>query len=324
MNEVTIRLDALDPALVSQSIDRAAAILRSGGLVAFPTETVYGLGASAVDAAAIARIFEAKGRPQDNPLIVHVDSLEMMERLGKLDDRGRALVRDIMPGPLTIVVPAAGPVPPIARAGLDTIGLRIPNHTVALGLIARAGPLVAPSANRSGRPSPTDADAVLDDLDGRIDAVLDAGPCAVGIESTVVDLTGADVVILRPGIVTALEIARCVGMSVNAVGELAERGEPARSPGTRYRHYAPRTPIRVVDPSDIPLDHGPRRLYLLADPATAVNIDDAARVERLTSSEFFRSLRRADSEVFDEIVVVARLEDLPPGLRDRLLRAAAG
>jgi len=318
----TLLLDARTPSKLRRSIDVAAALLQSGGLVAFPTETVYGLGASARDTAAIARIFEAKGRPADNPLIVHVDSLQTMEECGVLDDRARTLAAAFMPGPLTVVVPAREIVPPIARAGLPTVALRIPDHPIARALAHAVGPLVAPSANTSGRPSATDAQHVMDDLQGTIDAVIDGGPCSVGIESTVVDLSGEDIVILRPGVISAQQISAALG-GARVIGndELAATRR-ARSPGTRYRHYAPAAPVIVVDPDQLPLGCGPRRLYLVADVGVRELITDSTLVFRLTEAELYRCLRRADAESCDEIVVVARLAELPPGLADRLMRSA--
>lgn len=198
-----------------KAITRAADIIRRGGLVAFPTETVYGLGATATDAAAVRRIFQAKGRPADNPLIVHVSDYEQLNAVAASLPEGAAeLVDRFWPGPLSLVLPRSGAIPDEVSAGLPTVAVRMPSHPVALRLIARAGvPIAAPSANRSGRPSPTMASHVLADLAGRIDAVIDGGPCPVGVESTVLDLTGAVPLILRPGAITAEAIAKCLGRS---------------------------------------------------------------------------------------------------------------
>ncbi|AEG16922.1 Sua5/YciO/YrdC/YwlC family protein [Desulfofundulus kuznetsovii DSM 6115] len=230
---------------------RAGLILRQGGLVAFPTETVYGLGANALDGLAVARIFEVKGRPQDNPLIVHVADRETACRLVCRVPAGAGKLMDAFwPGPLTLVLPAAPVVPRQVTAGLDSVGIRMPDHQVALALIAAAGvPVAAPSANLSGRPSPTTAGHVLQDLNGRIEVVLDAGPAGVGLESTVLDLTGDVPVILRPGGITREELEKVIG-EVRA--DPGVDGRPGgefrpRSPGMKYRHYAPRVPLVLVE-----------------------------------------------------------------------------
>ncbi len=318
----TMRLDTSSPDKARASVKRAAEILNAGGIVAFPTETVYGLGARALDPVAVAAIFQAKGRPHDNPLIVHVDSLETMEQLGVLDDRARALVRVMMPGPLTLVVRSRGVVPAIALGGLETVALRIPDHPIARELVALVGPLVAPSANLSGRPSPTDADAVMTDLAGRIDAVIEGGPCRVGIESTVLDVRGETPIILRPGVIAAELLAVAMRVDPDSFARPDESAGKVGSPGTMYRHYAPTTPIVIVDPSQIPLDSGPRRFYLLASHVRPDQITDSDLVQTLTEKTFYRLLREADRESCDEIVVVAVVRDLPLGLRDRLTRAA--
>lgn len=222
--------------------EEAAAVIRSGGLVAFPTETVYGLGADALNPEAVAKIFEAKGRPGDNPLIVHVSSVSDVALVcDELPAAATALLSAFSPGPLTVVVPRAARVPSAVSAGLDTVGVRIPGHPVALALLRAARcPVAAPSANRSGRPSATTWDAVLADLDGRVDAVLRGTRPQVGIESTVVDCTGAIPAVLRAGSVS-LEQLREV------VPETLARGEQtAASPGTRHPHYAPNATVRVV------------------------------------------------------------------------------
>ena len=226
------------------AIREAAARIRSGELVAFPTETVYGLGANGLDASAVARIFEAKGRPGDNPLILHICSPEQLRPLidGEPSERARRMMDAFWPGPLTMIFPKSARVPANVTAGLDTVAIRLPLHPVARRLIEEAGvPVAAPSANRSGRPSPTAAAHVFEDMDGRIPLILDGGACAVGLESTVVDMTGATPRILRPGGVTAEQIERVCGsgeVDPAVMRPLAE-GERPRSPGMKYRHYAP-------------------------------------------------------------------------------------
>lgn len=230
------------------SLEQAAALLRAGEVVALPTETVYGLAANALDPAAVTKIFEAKGRPQDNPLIVHLASFDVIEPLvARIPPAASALSERFWPGPLTLIFPKSSRVPAQTSGGLDTVAIRLPAHPVARRVIELCGlPLAAPSANRSGSPSPTVARHVQDDLDGRIAAIVDGGPCAVGVESTVLDLTGDVPRLLRPGGVT-LEMLRA------AVGEVAvdpavtrplAEGATAASPGMKYKHYAPRA--RVV------------------------------------------------------------------------------
>lgn len=235
----------------AQGAARAGEILRAGGVVAIPTETVYGLAASALDEDAVARVFAAKGRPSDNPLIVHISTLEQLSLLwAEVPERALALARAFWPGPLTMVLPKTAAVPTCVSAGLSTVGVRMPAHPLALAAISQAGvPLAAPSANASGRPSPTTAADVLQDMDGKIDAVLDGGPCSVGVESTVVDLTGQHPRILRPGAVTLEMIEGALGQTEvdDAVTRPIAAGERPRAPGMKYRHYAPKAPATVFD-----------------------------------------------------------------------------
>lgn len=231
---------------------RAAELLKSGGTVAFPTETVYGLGANALDSAAVTRIFEAKERPGWDPLIVHVADASMLDRVAEIpeDSRGHveALAAAFWPGPLTMLLPRTGEVPDAVTAGRPLVGVRIPAHTVALELLRRAGiPVAAPSANRFGRPSPTTAAHVLNDLDGRIDAVLDGGQTTVGVESTVFDLAAR--AIYRPGAVSAAMLAKVIGEEIQVVTHERSTGtapESLASPGMGMRHYAPSARIVLV------------------------------------------------------------------------------
>ena len=228
------------------SIARGAAFLRAGKLVAFPTETVYGLGANALDGPGVEGIFEAKGRPMDNPLIVHVGSLDQVRSLVKeIPPLAHKLMKRFWPGPLTLVLKRSPAVPDGVTAGLDTVAVRMPDHPVALALLrAAALPVAAPSANLSGRPSPTTAAHVLADLRGRIAAVVDGGPCPVGVESTVLDVTSEPPVILRPGGITREQL-----LCLTPLGTMDPSDTDAvrRSPGQRYQHYAPRTPLVLVE-----------------------------------------------------------------------------
>jgi len=232
-------------------ISRAGEVLSSGGLVGIPTETVYGLAANAFDAEAVAKIFVAKGRPQDNPLIVHIASPEDLEVLvGEVSAAAKKLTAAFWPGPLTMIVPKPDSIPSEVSAGLSTIGVRCPSHPDARAIIRASGvPLAAPSANRSGRPSPTDFEHVREDLDGRVDAILDGGVCTVGVESTVVDMTEEIPVLLRPGGITLRQLRDVLGeVEVDeAVTRALTPGRRVRAPGMKYRHYAPKAPVTILD-----------------------------------------------------------------------------
>jgi len=229
------------------SIARAAKIIQNGSLVAFPTETVYGLGAAATDPEAVKKIFTAKGRPSDNPLIVHIAEPEQLSDVaGQVLPAAVMLAEQFWPGPLSLVLPRAEKIAAEVSAGLSTVAVRMPDHEVALDLIRAAGvPIAAPSANRSGRPSPTSYIHVLEDLAGRIDAVIRSGACLIGLESTVLDLTGSRPVILRPGGVSRERLETALGCRVIVSGLNKESGRP-RSPGMKYRHYAPRAPLVLI------------------------------------------------------------------------------
>lgn len=251
----TLRLNATDPAGRNDAIAAAAQILAEGGLVAFPTETVYGLGANALNDKAVRSIFAAKGRPADNPLIVHVGRFEDVAPLvRRLPDIAHQLARLFWPGPLTMVLPVSPSLPKVVTAGLDTVGVRLPAHEVARDLILQSGvPVAAPSANVSGSPSPTRAEHVWQDLNGRIDAVLDGGPCKVGIESTVLDLSGNVPVILRPGGVSADDLQRVLpDLIVPPFEGIQSEGAP-RAPGMKYRHYAPKAKMLLVEGEEGPV-----------------------------------------------------------------------
>ncbi|MBQ3379165.1 MAG: threonylcarbamoyl-AMP synthase [Clostridia bacterium] len=239
----------LDPNKDENAVLKAADIIKRGGLVAMPTETVYGLAANAFDTAAVKKIFEAKGRPQDNPLIVHIADISMLDELCKdISDTARKIASAFWPGPLTVILKKRAVIPDIVTCGLDSVGVRFPSHKTAQALIRATGlPLAAPSANTSGRPSPTAASHVLMDMDGRIDAVLDGGECEIGVESTVLDLTGSVPVILRPGGVT-LEMIRTVSPDAKAgdFNRVPSADERVLSPGMKYRHYAPKAPVTLI------------------------------------------------------------------------------
>jgi L-threonylcarbamoyladenylate synthase len=294
----------------------AADVLRRGGLVAFPTETVYGLGADATNAAAIRRVFAAKGRPSTNPLIVHVADETIARRYAReWPIAATKLVAAFWPGPLTIVLPKHPSIVPEVTAGLDTVGLRSPDHPLTLGLLrAFDGPLAGPSANRSSHVSPTTARHVRDEFPGNeIDVILDGGPCEVGIESTVLDLASGPPRILRPGAVTREQIEKVIGSCVEVTSQRlpAEAGRPAVSPGQHERHYAPRTPAFRVAPSQVP------RLDLTHAALVDLTLDPQTYARHL-----YARLRMLDRQDLRAIYIV-----LPPGapewaaVRDRITRA---
>ena len=233
-----------------QDIRTAAAILQAGGLVGIPTETVYGLGANGLSSAAVGKIFAAKGRPQDNPLILHVPDASWLARYCReVPDSAYTLAERFWPGPLTMILPRKDVVPDAVTAGLDTVGVRCPNHPVTLAIIRAADvPVAAPSGNTSGRPSPTCAAHMVEDMAGKIDAIVDGGPCGVGVESTIIDLTCTPPRLLRPGglpLEALEEVLGEVAVDAALLRPLGE-GEKPKAPGMKYRHYAPKAPVTVV------------------------------------------------------------------------------
>jgi L-threonylcarbamoyladenylate synthase len=303
---------APDPAVLK----RAADVLRAGGLVAFPTETVYGLGANALDPAAVVKVFAAKGRPATNPLIVHVADTAGASAVAEWSSDAARLAEAFWPGPLTLVLPKTAAVPEVVTGEGATVAVRCPAHPVARGLIAAAGvPVAAPSANRSGELSPTRADHVLKGLDGRIDLLLDGGPCPAGVESTVVDVVGRRV--LRPGPIPVPKLAE-------VIGPLAEGGVAAGgalpSPGMLARHYAPRTALEVAETE--------QEAEFLADLYRTAGLKvarwSAGGEPAAVAARLYADLHELDAGGFDRIIAA-----LPPtgpewrAVRDRLSRAAA-
>ena len=304
----------------SDAIARAAAILRSGGLVAFPTETVYGLGGDATNDRAVAAIFAAKDRPRFNPLIVHVAEAAAAEQLAAFDERARLLAARFWPGPLTLVLRRAAnsPVSRLASAGLDSVAVRVPAHPVALALLRAAGlPVAAPSANPSGRLSPTTAEHVARGLGGRAAMILDGGPCPVGVESTVLDLTGGRPRLLRPGGVAAAELESLVGPLASAG---ARAGARPRSPGLTASHYAPRLPLRLKARR---VRAGEALLGFGAAPGATLNLSPAGDLAE-AAANLFAMLHALDRPPFAAIAVMAiPNEGLGAAINDRLRRAAA-
>lgn len=316
----------LNPATDPEALPRAAELLRSGELVAFPTETVYGLGGCVFNAEAIARIFAVKGRPADNPLIVHIAAPEQAAQVAaELPPTYWLLAEHFFPGPLTVVLRRHPAVPPIVSGGLDTVALRMPRHPIALELIRLTGePLAAPSANRSGRPSPTCAAHVLEDLDGAIAAVVDGGACEIGLESTVVNLLSSPPVILRPGAITAEQLARVLGEPVTYWQ--GEELAATPSPGMKYRHYAPNARVLLV------FSWEELQRVLSTEPLTSsiVLAPEAAPfplklpLRPLRAETLYAEFRAADRAGIRSIVVVCTPEvQRNAALMDRLRKAAA-
>ncbi len=325
-------------------IGKAAAILRAGGLVAFPTETVYGLGANGLDAAAVRRIFIAKGRPADNPLILHVASpAEAGALTTAMPPAAGELARRFWPGPLTMVLPRSPAVPEIVSAGLPTVAIRVPAHPVALMLIRAAGiPVAAPSANTSGRPSPTSAGHVLDDLRDRVELILDGGPARIGLESTVVDMTGPVPRLLRPGGVTVEELREALGPAGLAL-DGADPERPA-APGMKYRHYAPRAPLTLVlgEPGEVTsriaaelaaARGAGRRLAALVHSESLPDLSGLGLVMDLgprgrpevAGERLFSLLRACDEAAVEGILAEGEDEEgMGRAVMNRLLKAAGG
>jgi L-threonylcarbamoyladenylate synthase len=292
-----------------QDLDQAAKLIRAGRLVAFPTETVYGLGANALDTEAVARIYEAKGRPWASPLIVHVADEAMARTMtAEWPDAAHRLAERFWPGPLTIIVHKATIVPDLVTAGLASVGVRVPSHPVALALIRHAGvPIAAPSANRFGEISPTTAEHVRASLGDRVDLILDAGPSEVGIESTVVSLRRTPPAILRPGMITAEQLAAATGLRWDREMDLPHISE---SPGLHARHYAPRTPFYVLE---LGAPKPPGRGRVIEMPPHP----------RAFAAQLYGVLHEADSQGWDWIAI-EQPPDTPEwsGILDRLRRAS--
>ncbi len=328
-----------------ESLALAARLLREGQLVAFPTETVYGLGANALDAEAVKAIFAAKGRPADNPLIAHIWDRAQLEGLVEIPDAAPALMDAFWPGPLTILMPRTSRVPDVVTAGLDTVAIRMPSHPVARAMLRACGlPIAAPSANRSGKPSPTTAEHVRVDMDGRIPLILDGGPCDVGLESTVIDVTHGTPTILRPGGVTQAMLEQVLGR-VEVAGSVLrplQAGEKALSPGMRYRHYSPDGQVTLVEGDEADVvralgllcaqaeANGHRACVMCFSEHTAAlakwrphDIGSRSEPEEV-AHRLFDTLRRLDTEgmdvIFSEVVAP---EGIGLAVMNRLGRAAS-
>lgn len=336
-----LKIDSTMPG--RERIAEAADVIRHGGLVAFPTETVYGLGANALDAEAVQNIFTAKGRPSDNPLIVHIaDVTDVVKLATDVSPKSRILMQKFWPGPLTIVLKKKQIVPDVVTAGLNTVAIRMPSHPVALALIKAAGvPIAAPSANLSGKPSPTTAKHVIDDLDGRVDVIIDGGDTDIGVESTVIDMASSIPTLLRPGRVTLEELEEVLGeVHVHAVVHGGKAGDThIRSPGMKYKHYAPNAEVVLVEGGI----NACEKVKQLVDQYKANNkivavmsttdrhypcadISLSAGSDHLTvARNIFKQFRELDSRGVD-VIIVEGVDEKGLGLAimNRLRKAAGG
>ncbi len=323
-----------------ESLLYGAKLIKEGGLVAFPTETVYGLGADGLNAEAVSKIYVAKGRPSDNPMILHISSKDDLGMLTEtVTEDMELLMEAFWPGPVTMVVKAKDIVPKVTTGGLDTVAVRMPSEPVALRLIEAAGvPLAAPSANTSGKPSPTTAIHVLDDLNGKIEAVIMGGECTIGIESTVIDMTGQVPTILRPGMVTATDLAKVLGKEI-AVDQallnqpevrssegLLETGEnfKPKSPGMKYKHYAPSAEMIIFKGE-------PEKVRLAIAEAKMVRTEQGQKVGVMiydgdaenAAHDFFSKLRAFDKAEVDVIFAAALKEEgIGFAVMNRMLKSA--
>lgn len=336
----------------AEAVRFCADVLRRGGLVCFPTETVYGIGANAFDADAVSSIFEAKGRPADNPLIVHISDRKMLDAVTSCDGYQRKILDRLSgrfwPGPLTIIADRADKIPANVSCGLDTVGIRFPSHEIARALIEAAGvPVAAPSANLSGKPSPTRASHVIEDMMGRVDVIIDGGDCDVGVESTVFDIAGERMSILRPGAVTLEDISHVVESADEVDWKLPfdNAGEAPRSPGMKYRHYSPKADVilyegepqkvaeRIINEINQRKNAGFSVGVLATDESICYYKDVGAVVQSLgrlsdslqQASNLFHCLRKFDDLGIDVILA----EALPmcgagDAVMNRLYRAAGG
>lgn len=331
-----------DRAALSVAFDRAAALLRAGELVAFPTETVYGLGANALSAPAVAKIYQAKGRPSDNPLIVHIADEAAADELAEVSPLAKKLMAAFWPGPLTLVLPAKPVLPRVTTGGLDTVGLRMPAHPAALALIEAAGlPIAAPSANLSGRPSPTSAAHVYHDMQGKIPLIIDGGETTAGLESTVLDLASPVPAILRPGVITAADLAEFIpGLAEQTQ---LPKGGVAKAPGMKYRHYAPRARVVLCERAELypayvaALKEAAQRgepQPKIAVLASMAGLSGLAQVEHCfllgenltqVAQNLFTALRWTD-EINADLVLAERFPETGLGIAimNRLNKAAAG
>jgi len=334
-----------------RQLDYAAEVLRSGGLVAFPTETVYGLGANALDGNAVKNIYKAKGRPSDNPLIVHISSTDSLDKLVRnIPSAAFPLMEAFWPGPLTLIMPRSDIIPDVITAGLDTVAIRMPSHPIAAALIRKAGvPVAAPSANSSGRPSPTLAKHVIEDLSGKIDVIIDGGSSEIGVESTVLDITVTPPMVLRPGGITLEQLREVLGnVSCDRAPSAPNASYIPKSPGMKYRHYSPKAAMLLLEGNNEQVAAEiSRRAALYHKEGTAVGIlvtDETASLydpqlhtfckilslgsrknPETLAANLFRRLREFDENAVD--VIMAETTDVSGigrAVMNRMLKAAGG
>jgi L-threonylcarbamoyladenylate synthase len=319
----------------------AAEIIKGGGIVAFPTETVYGLGANALNEEAVKAVYLAKGRPSDNPMIVHIGNMGMLDQLVQyVNEDSAKLMKACWPGPITFILPKSDLVPSVTCGGLDTVAIRMPANKIALALINASGvPIAAPSANISGRPSPTNYQDVVEDMDGRIDAIIQSEDCKVGIESTVVNLCSGTPVILRPGFYTKEKLTELLGKPVEYDRTLYENGigalDPAKgasdidgfkpmSPGMKYKHYAPKAQVRLIRGND---ESARQRIMTLGLEAKRngekVAVLDYDGDAEKAAKKFFADLRELDRQNYD-LILVRTLDEEGFGfsIMNRMLKSA--
>ena len=342
MDTKIVNLDRLE--IDEDIIKEAADIIKSGGLVAFPTETVYGLGANGLDINAVEKIYVAKERPQDNPLILHVSSKEQVESLVTgISEIGHLCMDKFWPGPLTLIFKRSPIVPDIITGGLDSVAVRMPNNEIALELISRSGkPIAAPSANTSGSPSPTNANHVIEDLDGKIDMIIDGGSTEVGLESTILDLTGEVPSILRPGGITLEQLREIIPNVIVDVTEMSQFQTP-KSPGQKYRHYSPIAELvvfegkvenitKAINKKAVELIADGQRVGIMATEETKEEYPDGYvivvgsrdKVETIATN-LFTAIRFFDKAQIDIILAEGiEMDNMGTAIMNRLVKAASG
>lgn len=343
MNTEIIKI-SLGESDFEKKINKAANVIRRGGLVVFPTETVYGLGADGTNPIAAKKIFEAKGRPSDNPLIIHISEPEQAENYTYTSDIYYKLAERFMPGPLTVVLPSKDSIPKETRGGLNTVAVRCPENPIARALISSSGkPIAAPSANLSGTPSPTNAEHVIDDMRGRVDIIIDGGASDFGLESTIVKIEEDNsITLLRPGKITVEDLSEvCKKVNVaDAVTDKLKEGEVALSPGMKYRHYAPKAPLTLLDGDKESVSSyisklGEGKIAIIAYeddirhfkreiPYACCYSFGKKENEKEQAHNLFTILRKADKENFDQIYApLPRKAGVGLALYNRMIRAAA-
>ena len=342
MKTEIVRIENNNLAEYDVDLQRAAEIIRSGGLVVFPTETVYGLGGDATNPISAEKIYKAKGRPSDNPLIIHVASPKDADAYAFTSELYYALSERFMPGPLTVILNSRDTVPEKTRGGLSTVAVRCPENPIANRLIELSGvPIAAPSANLSGSPSPTSAQHVIEDMDGRVDMIIDGGECDFGLESTIVKIEDdATLTLLRPGKITVTELSELADVKIaDAVTDKLREGERPLSPGMKYRHYAPKSPVVLLDGEvsnaiEYVLALGEKSIAVLsysedmdmwerAIPEAEIYELGARQDEREHAHRLFKLLRDADKKNYEKIYApLPRKEGIGLALYNRLIRAA--